>query len=121
MKYLDWIGSSQKDFNKLPLEIRESTLYALYQVQNGMHPRHAKVLKGFGDAGVIEIKESDKSGTYRIVYTVKMTGIVFVLHAFQKKSKHGIETPKKEIDLIRNRLKQAVEVYKNEYKDRIKL
>lgn len=88
--------------------------YGLYLAQVGEQHEDAKVLKGFGGASVIEIIDSDKSGTYRAVYTIKMRNIVFVLHIFQKKSKHGIKTPKQDIDLIKNRLKQAEEIYKRE-------
>jgi phage-related protein len=73
---------------------------------------HTKILRGFGGTGVIEIIESDESGTYRAIYTVKMLNVIFVLHTFKKKSKHGIKTPKQEVDLIETRLKQAQELYK---------
>ena len=120
MKYLHWIGSSQKDLKTFSQEVREGVLYALFQAQNGNFPRQAKVLQGFGGAGVIEIKESDRSGIYRVVYTVKMENVVFVLHAFQKKSKSGIATPKQEVELIKTRLIRATEIYKSEYKNGIK-
>jgi phage-related protein len=64
---------------------------------------------------VIELIDSDGSGTYRAVYTVKMPNAIFVLHVFQKKSKHGIATPKQDIDLIKGRLKRAQEIYKEKY------
>ncbi len=67
----------------------------------------AKVLKGFGGSGVLEIVEDDQGGTYRAVYTVKFGEAVFVLHVFQKKSKSGIATPKPDLDIIRGRLKVA--------------
>lgn len=86
--------------------------YGLYLAQNGDMPNNAKVLKGFGGAGVIEIIDSDDAGTYRAVYTVKIASIVFVLHVFQKKSKQGIKTPQQDIDLIHKRLKLAEEIYK---------
>ena len=69
--------------------------------------RHAKALKGFGGAGVLEVVEDDVGGTYRAVYTVKFEEAVFVLHCFQKKSKRGIATPKADMDLVRARLKVA--------------
>ena len=71
----------------------------------------AKPLKGFGGAGVLEIVEDDDGNTYRAVYTVRFKGAIYVLHAFQKKSKQGIKTPKHEIDLIENRLREAAEDY----------
>jgi phage-related protein len=55
------------------------------------------------------------SDTYRAVYTVKLAGVVYVLHAFQKKSKRGIATPKKDIDLIKERLKKAKQHYQDNY------
>jgi phage-related protein len=67
----------------------------------------AKVLTGFGSAGVLEVVEDDRGNTYRAVYTVKFAGWVYVLHCFQKKSKSGIKTPKEDMDLIRARLKSA--------------
>ena len=77
----------------------------------GKHP-NAKPLKGFGGAGVLEIVDDFDGETYRAVYTVKFAKVVYVLHAFQKKSKKRIETPKNEIDLIRRRYKSAEEAHK---------
>jgi phage-related protein len=71
-----------------------------------MHPA-AKPLKGFGSAGVLEMVEDWSGNTYRAVYTVRFADGVYVLHCFEKKSKRGIETPKREMDLIRERLKIA--------------
>jgi len=68
---------------------------------------HAKSLKGFSSAGVLEVVESDSGGTYRAVYAVRFANAVYVLHCFQKKSTHGIATPKHDLDLIRERLKAA--------------
>jgi phage-related protein len=81
--------------------------YALSLAQAGDQHDAAKVLKGFGSAGVREVVEDDAGGTYRAVYTVKFGEAVFVLHCFQKKSKRGIATPKKDMDIIRARLKVA--------------
>ncbi|MGK7892773.1 MAG: type II toxin-antitoxin system RelE/ParE family toxin, partial [Xenococcus sp. (in: cyanobacteria)] len=64
-------------------------------------------LKGFGGAGVLEIVENYDGDTYRAVYTVKFGDLVYILHAFQKKSKKGIQTPKQDLDLIKKRLKEA--------------
>ena len=74
------------------------------------HP-DAKPLKGFKGAGVLEIVEDFDGDTYRAVYTVKFEEIIYVLHAFQKKSKRGIATPKKDIDLIEARLNRAKKHY----------
>ncbi|MFH1831722.1 MAG: type II toxin-antitoxin system RelE/ParE family toxin [bacterium] len=112
-KPLIWIGSSKEDLREFPDEVKSGVGYALHLAQKGERGVHSKVLKGFGGAGVLEIIESDESGTFRVVYTVKMPKCVFVLHAFQKKSKQGIETPKREMDLVEKRLKEAQEVYKD--------
>ena len=70
--------------------------------QEGKKHEHAKVLSGMGSAKILEIRENDRSGTYRVIYTIEMEDFVFVLHAFQKKSKSGISTPKQELDLLKN-------------------
>ena len=106
-KPLEWIGSSHKDLMALPPDVRRMFGYALSLAQAGDQHDATKVLKGFGGAGVLEMVENDVGGTYRAVYTVKFAEAVFVLHCFQKKSKHGIATPKEDIDLIRIRLKAA--------------
>ncbi len=104
---LEWIGSSYKDLMALPVAVRRSFGYALSLAQAGDQHDDAKVLTGFGSAGVLEVVEDDRSGTYRAVYTVKFKEAVFVLHCFQKKSKHGIATPKEDLAIIRARLKVA--------------
>ncbi len=91
----------------LPADVRRFFGFALSFAQQGEQHDAAKVLKGFGGAGVLEVVEDDTGGTYRAVYTVKFEEAVFVLHAFQKKSKRGIETPKEDMEIIRNRLKIA--------------
>jgi len=106
-KPLEWIASSYKDLMALPPDVRGRFGYALSLAQMGDQDDTAKVLKGFGGAGVLEVVESDVGGTYRAVYTVKFVEAVFVLHCFQKKSKRGIATPKEDMDIIRTRLKVA--------------
>lgn len=91
----------------LPVGIRKFFGHALNFAQKGEQHDAAKVLKGFGGAGVLEVVEDDANGTYRAVYTVKFKEAVFVLHCFQKKSKSGISTPKKEMEIIHARLKLA--------------
>ena len=112
IKELIWVGQSKKALMDLPEEVRQAMGYGLYIAQNGDMPDNAKVLKGFGGAGVIEIIDSDKAGTYRAVYTIKMADVLFILHVFQKKSKQGIKTPQQDIELVRKRLKIAEEIYK---------
>ena len=104
---LEWIGSCHKDLMALPTSVRRMFGYALSLAQAGDQHDAAKVLKGFGGAGVLEVVEDDVGGTYRAVYTVKFKEAVFVLHCFQKKSKRGIATPKEDMDIIHARLKVA--------------
>ncbi|NYT80953.1 type II toxin-antitoxin system RelE/ParE family toxin [Alcaligenaceae bacterium] len=106
-KPLFWLGSSKKDLLALPITVRTFFGHALDFAQRGEQHEAAKVLKGFGSAGVLEIVEDDTGGTYRTVYTVRFAEAVFVLHVFQKKSKRGIETPKPDMDIIHQRLKAA--------------
>jgi phage-related protein len=107
VKPLEWIGSSYKDLLALPTEVVSEFGFALFQAQVGEQHVCAKVLKGFGGAGVLEVVESDVGGTYRAVYTVQFAEAVYVLHCFQKKSKQGIATPKQDMDIIQSRLKVA--------------
>jgi phage-related protein len=111
---LYYVGSSEKDLKKLPEAIIDVFVYGLSVAQKGGKMSKAKILQGFGGADVIELIDRDADGTYRAVYTIKMPEVVFVLHVFQKKSKHGIATPKQDIDLIKSRLKRAQEIYKEE-------
>ena len=111
-KLIIWIGSSKKDFMEFPHDIRNEMGHALYIAQKGDKHRDAKPLKGFGGASVLEIVQSDGNGTYRTMYTVQMEEAVYVLHAFQKKSKSGIKTPKQDIDLLEQRLKEVQKRHK---------
>jgi phage-related protein len=107
VKPLYWVGSSKKDLMALPEIVVDVFGYALYLAQSGRKHEQAKPLKGFGSAGVVEIVEDWEGNTYRAVYTVRFADSVFVLHVFQKKSKRGAATPKRELDLIRDCLKVA--------------
>lgn len=107
---LAWLGSSKKDLMALPIDVRKFFGHALDFAQRGERHDTAKVLKGFGGAGVLEIIEDNQGGTYRAVYTIKFKEAVFVLHVFQKKSKSGIATPKPDLDIIRERLKVAAKL-----------
>ncbi len=105
IKELVWIGSSHEDLKEFPPEVQDEVGYALYVAQEGdKHPK-AKPLKGF--TGVMEIRSTFRTNTYRSIYTTKINEKIYVLHAFQKKSKKGIQTPRQEIDIIRRRLKIA--------------
>ena len=107
VKPLYWVGSSKKDLMGLPETVVNVFGYALYLAQIGGKHDQAKPLKGFGSAGVLEIIEDWEGNAYRAVYTVRLAGCVFVLHVFQKKSKRGVATPGKDMDLIRERWKVA--------------
>jgi phage-related protein len=115
-KPLLWIASSRKDLRSLPTGVRRGFGLSLFAVQEGETPPAAKPLKGFSGAGVLELIEDERGNTYRAVYTVRFADVVYVLHVFQKKSKHGIATPKHEIDLIHERLKLA----QNDHASRMK-
>jgi phage-related protein len=107
-----WIGSSRKDFGAFPGPVKDRMGYALYVAQQGGRHVDAKPLKGYGGAGVVEIVRDHKGDAFRTVYTVRLVGALYVLHAFQKKSKTGRETPKAEMDLIHSRLREAERIAK---------
>ncbi len=109
IKPVFWVGPSRKDLRAFPKEVKKEVGFALFQAQRGGKHVNAKPLKGFRGAGVLEVVEDHDGNTYRAVYTVKYAGAVYVLHAFQKKSTKGIQTPKHVIDLIEHRLQQAKE------------
>jgi phage-related protein len=109
LKPLFWVGPSLKDLRSFPEEVKDVVGYALEVAQRGGKAANAKPLKGFGGASVLEIVADHDSDTWRAVYTVELADAIYVLHAFQKKSKKGIATPKQEIELIKSRLKAAVE------------
>lgn len=106
-KPVRWVGRSKEDLRKFPEEVRRRVGGALWDAQLGLKAPYVKPLKGFGGAGVLEIADDFDGNTYRAVYTVLFARAVYVLHAFQKKSRRGIATPKAELDLIEQRLKRA--------------
>lgn len=110
-KPVRWVGSSREDLIEFPEEVRRRVGGALWEAQIGGKASFAKPLRGFGGAGVLEIVDDHDGDTYRAVYTVRFEGVVYVLHAFQKKSKRGIATPKTDLDMIERRLKRAKEDY----------
>lgn len=105
VKPLVWLGDSLAILRAFPPAVQDNLGYALYLAQSGETHHDAKPLHGLG-SGVMEIATQDRSGAYRAVYTVSFKDSIYVLHAFQKKSKSGIATPLAEIDLVRRRLKQ---------------
>ena len=109
-KPLIWRGTSKADFTAFPSAVQRDMGYALFLAQMGeRHPIKAKTLKGFGGATVVEVRESHEGNAYRAVYTVRFADAVYVLHAFEKKSKKGIETPKAEMNLVLKRLKDLID------------
>lgn len=109
MKQLVWIGSSLDDLRAFPKEVRQGMGYALYLARMGDKHPDAKPLRGFGGASVPEAIEDFAGDTYRAVYTVGFADKVYVLHAFQKKAKRGIATPKRDLQTIQARLRRAEE------------
>jgi phage-related protein len=107
MKHLEWVASTKEDLREFPTQVRGEIGYALYLAQNGEKHPEAKPLRGFGGAGVLEVVEDFDGDTYRAVYTVRFADAVYVLHVFQKKSKQGIATPRRDLELIRMRLQRV--------------
>ncbi len=107
IKPLLWVASSKKDLLEMPGEVQDAVGFALHQAQTGIKSDCAKPLKGFGSAGVLEVVEDWHGDAYRAVYTVRFANAVYVLHCFQKKSVKGAQTPKPDLDKIRDRLKAA--------------
>ena len=112
LKPVQWVGSSKSDLKRFPDAVQDRMGFAIYQAQAGLRPRNAKPLKGFG-SGVLEVVARHDGDTFRAVYTVRFETAVYVLHAFQKKARRGIATPKQELDLVRRRLRVAEQHYRN--------
>ena len=102
-----WIGSSRKDLREFPAVVQDHIGYALFIAQRGGKHRDAKALSGFGGAGVVEIIKNHSGDTFSADYTRRYAGTVYVLHALQKKSKSGRETPRRDRELIKQRLREA--------------
>jgi phage-related protein len=106
-KSVGWIGSSYADLLLLPGPVVREFGYVLYRAQIGEQASHVKPLKGFGGASVLEVIESFEGSTYRAIYTVRFHEILYVLHVFQKKSRDGIATPQRDIELVKRCLRIA--------------
>jgi phage-related protein len=109
LKPVVWVGSSRKDLKKFRDPVQHQVGYAIYIAQRGGKHRDAKVLTGFGGAGVLEVVEDFRGDTFRAVYTLKYSD---VLHAFQKKSKSGRETPRRDMELNEQRRREAEQIAK---------
>ena len=112
LKPVQWVGSSKSDLKRFPDPVQDRMGFAIYQAQAGLRHRDAKPLKGFG-SGVLEVVARHDGDTFRAVYTVRFETAVYVLHAFQKKARRGIATPKQDLDLVRRRLRVAEQYYRN--------
>jgi phage-related protein len=108
-----FVGSSKKAISAMPKDVRAGFGTAIFMAQTGTQAPHVKALKGFGGRGVLEVIEDHEGNTYRAVYTVKFVTAVYVLHAFQKKSKSGIATPKHVLDMIADRLRDAETLHRH--------
>jgi phage-related protein len=109
LKPVVWVGDSLRVLKSFPSAVQDEVGYALFLAQHGEKHIAAKPMKGLG-SGVMEVVSDYRGDTFRAVYTLRLKDRVYVLHAFQKKSKHGIGTPQGEVDLIKRRLKQAVAI-----------
>jgi phage-related protein len=109
------MGDSLKQIKAMPEEVQKTIGWQLQQAQVGDMPGLAKPFKGVA-IGVFEIRKSYDTDTYRAVYAVQIGESIYVLHAFQKKAKKGIATPKKNVDLIRKRYKEAVQLERQKQK-----
>ena len=116
LRDLVWVGSSLRDYRDFPEAVKDDMGYALFRAQQGKEHPSTKALKGFGGRGVLELVAAHDGNAYRAVYTVRFETALYVLHAFQKKSKTAAATPKKEIELIKKRLRDAeiIEQSRNE-------
>jgi phage-related protein len=106
------VGSSRNDLREIPEPVQDHMGYALYVAQRGGKHRDTKTLNGFSGAGVVEVVKDFSGDTFRPVYTLRYPGAVYLLHAFQKKSKSGRETPRRDIELIKQRLRETERIAK---------
>lgn len=108
---INWLKSARKDFAAFPQSAQIEMARALTILAEGMMPEIAKPLAGFG-SGVMELALRHRGDAFRVVYALQIDDDIWIVHAFQKKSKSGIKTPKQDIDLIHERLKRLRELLK---------
>ena len=113
LRNVRWVGDSREQLQRFPNQVRKDIGHLLYLVQTGQTPPSTKPMRDI-ESGVFEIVSDYVTNTYRAVYTVKIGRSLYVFHAFQKKSKRGIATPKRDIDLIKRRLRRAKELAEQE-------
>ena len=104
LKKVVWVNSTKKDLNNFPEPVKDEIGYTLHRVQEGKTPKNVKHMAGLG-AGVMEILSNYDTNAYRAVYVLNLDDNIYILHCFEKKSKRGIETPKEEIDVVKQRIK----------------
>jgi phage-related protein len=120
LKPIRWLSDSLRRLREFPEDVKDDLGAALFWAQKGAKHPNAKPLRGFGGAQILEIIEDYDGDTYRVVYTVRFKDRLYVLHAFQKKSKKQDRTPEHEMDLVRERLKQANRMEADEHRERVK-
>lgn len=108
LRTISWLKGALKDFQKLPEPVRDDAADALTEIAEGGTPDIAKLLAGLG-GGVWELAIKERGDAFRVIYALQLGDDIWVLHAFQKKSKRGIATPKHEIDVVRERIKRLKE------------
>ena len=118
LKPVRWVPSSYDELVAFPRDVQHAIGVALMMAQGGGKHPAAKLLKGLRGAGVLEIVEYHDGDTYRAVYTLRFAAVIYMLHAFQKKSKKGIKTPKRVLELIKARLKTAEQDYREQKAER---
>lgn len=111
LKPVRWIGSSYDNWIRFPDDVQDVIGYSLYLAQAGRKAANTCPMKGYRGAKVLEIRDDFNGNTFRAVYTLEFRNVIYVLHAFQKKSKHGISTPRGDIELVQKRLMQAKKHY----------
>ncbi len=109
-KPIVWVGDSKNRLKEFPDEVQSDVGFALYAAEKGEPSDLTKSMKGINAVEIVSDYDGD---TFRAVYTTKIKNMIFVLHCFQKKSKKGYKTPKREIELIEQRLKDAEKIYKS--------
>ena len=112
MRELTWLGDTKKKIRSFPVGAKKHIGDELQFIQFGKIPQDTKPFKGVG-SGVFEIVTDFNTNTYRTVVAVQIGTSIYVLHAFMKKSKKGIATPKQDVDLIKQRLVEAKQIEKN--------
>ena len=106
MKEIIWVKAARKDFGNFPIFVQDKMAVALVTAAEGKMADFAKPLKGFG-SGVFEIALPWRTDAWRVIYAVQIGDLIWVLHAFQKKSTSGISTSKRDLELIKSRLRNV--------------